>query len=215
MKNRRYRIGAVLFDFDGTLTRPGALDFKTMRQAIGCPAGMPMLEFIQSISDRARRRTARRRLEAFEIEGSKASQANPGASALIARLKAQGMPMGIVTRNSRASVLRAMENFERIHVDDFDLILTRDDPLPLKPSGAGIVWAAGRLKQDVDEILMVGDFIFDMQAGRAAGALTALLDPRQSPDLAETICDFRIRHLKEIEAIVNAGLPPAGGKTTG
>jgi hypothetical protein len=28
----------VLFDFDGTLTHPGALDFAAIKREVGCPA---------------------------------------------------------------------------------------------------------------------------------------------------------------------------------
>ena len=41
---------AVLFDFDGTLTEPGTLDFAAIRREIGCPPGQPILEFIGGLA---------------------------------------------------------------------------------------------------------------------------------------------------------------------
>ena len=37
----------VLFDFDGTLTKPGAIDFTAIKQTIECPHDMAILEFIK------------------------------------------------------------------------------------------------------------------------------------------------------------------------
>ena len=51
-----YRIRAVLFDFDGTLTLPGALDFSRIKRALNCPPDIPILEYIESIADPVRRR---------------------------------------------------------------------------------------------------------------------------------------------------------------
>ena len=39
-------IKGVLFDFDGTLTVPGALDFPSIKRMLGCPLDHPILEFI-------------------------------------------------------------------------------------------------------------------------------------------------------------------------
>jgi len=55
------------------------------------------------------------------------------------------------------------------------------------------------------EILVVGDFIFDTQAGRAAGALTALLDSSGDERLRAASCDFRIDSLDQVAAIVRFG----------
>ena len=41
-------IKGVLFDFDGTLTRPGALDFPAIKQELGCPADQAILEYLET-----------------------------------------------------------------------------------------------------------------------------------------------------------------------
>ena len=63
-------VGAVLVDFDGTLTEPGSLDFAAVREAIQCPPGEPMLEFIASMPELERRRDAERVLEEFEADAA-------------------------------------------------------------------------------------------------------------------------------------------------
>jgi hydrogenase expression/formation protein HypE len=207
-----YRIKAVLFDFDGTLTRPGALDFPAIKAELGCPPDIPVLEYIQSLDDDRARRAAVARLNAFEMAAADVSRPNPGAEALIGWIKSRSVVVGIVTRNSRASVRRAFRNFDTIRFEDFDLVISRDDEVAPKPSGDGIALAARRLGIAPEQILMVGDFIFDTAAGRAAGAITALLDARHDPALENADCDFRIRRLDELIPIIRDGLPLSAGK---
>lgn len=207
-----YRIRAVLFDFDGTLTLPGALDFSAIKKTLGCPPEIPVLEFIKEIDDDTRRRSAMARLDAFEIEAAGRSIPNPDARNLISWLRARRVKVGIITRNSRASVLRALQNFDTSAPDDIDLIITRDDAPAPKPSGDGIQWAAERFNVPVGEILMVGDYLFDMEAGRVAGALTMLLDPDNDVRLRDSACDFRVARLGEVADVIRGGLPLASGK---
>lgn len=210
-RNAANRIQLVLFDFDGTLTRPGALDFAAIRKTVGCPDRVPILEYIHGIADAAQRVQARDALDRFEALGAADSHPNEGAEPLVLWLKKQGLMVGIITRNTRDAVLRALRNFCDLRPDDFDLILTRDDPVAPKPSGEGVLFAARHLGIDTQEVLVVGDFIFDLQAGRAAGARTVLLDPGKDPRLAEADCDYRIRRLDALRLIVPAmrSLPPA------
>jgi hydrogenase maturation factor/phosphoglycolate phosphatase-like HAD superfamily hydrolase len=207
-----YRIRAVLFDFDGTLTRPGALDFSRIKHALKCPSDTPILEYIRSIDDPDGRRSAMQQLDKFELEGARISRPNPGAQRLVQWIKSLGLSVAVITRNSLGSVVRALENFDRIGPGDFDLIITRDTDVAPKPSGDGIVWAARKLGIECAEILEVGDYLFDPQAGLAAGALTALLDPDNDPRLTETACHFRIRRLDDLRSIIRAGVPLAAGK---
>lgn len=207
MHQSGYRISAVLFDFDGTLTRPGAIDFKSIKENIGCSPDQPVLEYIQAIPRIQDRRKAMDKLNRFEAEGAAGSCPNTGAQQIITWIKRHRLPVAIITRNSRDSVMVSLENFEHICANDFDIIITRDDPLAPKPSGDGIVWAAEQLQVDPAEVLMVGDFIFDLQSGRAAGALTALLDPVDSSRFQSVPCDFRIQQLDQLRFIIRTGLP--------
>lgn len=215
MKATGYTIKGVLFDFDGTLTRPGALDFKMVKAALGCPLHLPVLEYINAMDDDAERQAALAHLNQFEIQGAQSSSPNVGAQEVVAWVKSQNLPVGIITRNSRASVLCALDNFDGLGNADFDLIITRDDSPAVKPSGEGIVWAARRWQLFASEILIVGDYLFDPQAGRAAGALTVLLDPHNDPRLAAVGCHFRITGLAELPQIIEAGLAQPFGKRPG
>lgn len=206
---RPYRIDAVLFDFDGTLTAPGALDFKEIKADLDCPLDQPVLEFIEGLSTAEARRVAHQKLDAFEERGAAASHPNDGAEALLAHLRQSKLPLGIVTRNSRASLVRALKNFAQIGLEDFGVVITREEPVKPKPSGAAIRLAAQRLGVDPSRVLVVGDFDFDMDAGRRAGTLTAWL---RTPGAAPEAYDLAIDNLLELKAVVRMGRPLPNGK---
>ncbi|MBW2489551.1 MAG: HAD-IA family hydrolase, partial [Deltaproteobacteria bacterium] len=210
--NRSFYIKAVLFDFDGTLTKPGALNFPLLKETIGCPADVPVLEFIENLPTLARRNDALKRLERFEKEAAAKSEPNIGAQRLIHFLRSKEIGIGIITRNTLWSVERALRNFEDIDMSYFDVIVSRETPIRLKPSGDGILLAAKTLNIDIKQILMVGDFIFDIQAGRTAGCMTAFLDYGTILDATKIKSDFIVSSLEEIENIIRLGLPLSSGK---
>ncbi|BBO85315.1 hypothetical protein DSCO28_58810 [Desulfosarcina ovata subsp. sediminis] len=206
-----YRIDAVVFDFDGTLTCPGALDFSVIKRAIGCPDHTPVLEYMAGVDDRTRQAEMAIQLEQFEMQGAAVSMPNPGAEALLAWIKDTGLPVGILTRNSRASVIKALENFAGFSAADIDVLVTREDPAKIKPSGEGVRLAAARLDVDPAHVLMVGDFLFDVEAGRRAGALTAYLSNGSGvPDALSA--DFVVASLDELKPVIRDGLVLPAGK---
>ena len=212
MKNKGFCIKAVLFDFDGTLTKPGALDFPVIKQAIGCPDNIAILEYIESLKDSSQREKALSVLDRFEIEAAADSEPNSGAEELIPYLRSKGLRVGIISRNSYQSIERALKNFKTIGVSDFDLIISRDDPVKPKPSADGVLFAAEKLGLDVKHILVVGDYIFDIQAGHDAGAITVLLNNKPDSLAKQVDSDFTISRLEELEQIVRMGLPLPQGK---
>ncbi|MCX5838256.1 MAG: HAD family hydrolase [Deltaproteobacteria bacterium] len=200
-------IRAVLFDFDGTLTEPGSLDFSVIRDAVGCPKGRPVLEFINSMASPAERAEAFKILDAFEAEAARQSRPNAGAEEVLDFLRARGMKVGIISRNSLVSIRTALDNFGRIRSLDFAIILSRDDPFDPKPSPEGILAAAGIMGVPVAQVLVVGDFVFDIEAGHKAGALTAFLTNRGSSHPSAYPSDFTLEDLTELKDIVSLYAP--------
>jgi len=212
MINRPFYIKAVLFDFDGTLTKPGALNFPRLKEAIGCPADDPILEFIEDLPTLSQRNESLKQLDRFEQEAAINSEPNIGAQKLIHFLCSKKIGTGIITRNTLSSVKRALKNFEDIDMSYFDVIVSRETPTRLKPSGDGIILAAETLNVDVKQILMVGDFVFDIQAGQTAGCMTAFLDYGTVSGATKIESDFTVSNLEEIKDIVRLGLPLSSGK---
>ncbi len=172
---RAFRIKALLFDFDGTLTHPGSLDLPGFARSIGCPAGRPVLEWIESLPDAHERGHCARLLEEFELRAAAESHPNPGAEEVVRELRALGLKLGILSRNGRAAIDRSLLNFPSLTAADFDLIITRDTPLPPKPAPDGILHAANSLRVRVEEVMLVGDYVLDLRASRQAGSIGVLL----------------------------------------
>ncbi len=212
MKKPTRYIKAVLFDFDGTLTRPDSLDLSIIKRKIGCPEGSLILEYIDSLPAPDQREKALKAVDAFELSAAAEAKPNAGAEDLVRFLRNRGIRVGIITRNSQQSVLRALKNYHRITVNDFDLIITRDDPVNPKPSGDGIRLAARRLNVATDEVLMVGDYPMDIEAGKRAGATTALLANPHRIDTSDIESDFSIDSLSNVKNIVRMGSALPSGK---
>jgi hydrogenase expression/formation protein HypE len=216
---RPFRLRAVIFDFDGTLTHPGAIDFPAIKRAIGCPPDQYILEWIRALPLGAGREAAERTLERFELEAADASAPNAGAEELVHGLRKHGLAVGVLTRNGRSSVDRALARFTTLTPDDFDVIITRDDgDIAPKPAPDGVLHAAAAMAVPPEETLVVGDFLLDMRAGRAAGAVTSHLlnhglpgfEQEAQPDAAD--CDFVVGRLAELDDVVRLGLPLLPGK---
>jgi HAD superfamily hydrolase (TIGR01509 family) len=212
MHAKPFRIQAVLFDFDGTLTRPEALDFPAIKKAIGCPLDTPILEFIDTLPTPEEKKQAMKTLDRLETEAAAESEPNDGAEALVAYLKSKNLLLGVVSRNSLSAIRRAMENFDNLDLADFDVVISRDDPVKPKPSGAGIRLAADRLNIPTADMLMVGDYLFDVEAGQRAGAPTVLITNGTPPRFADPGAVFTVTSLPEIKEIIRLNTPLAHGK---
>lgn len=177
---------AVLFDFDGTLTEPGAINFSEIKKAIHCPADKPILEHIE-LMDENEQKQARSILQHHEMEAAARSMPNRGAEFCLRSLKKKQIPFGILTRNSLQAVERAIQNFRSVKIGDFYITITRESVVRPKPSPEGVLYAARSFGVKPQQLLFIGDYLFDIQAGRDAGAVTVLLSER------ETCCNIPIK----------------------
>ena len=184
-------IRAVIFDMDGTLTRP-YLDFPAIRKAIGIAE--PLLENMLALPPGAERERAFGILERFEDEAADASELNEGTQDVLGFLSSRGIPSGLVTRNSR----RSTDTVLRKHSLSFEIVVTREDA-PAKPRPEPLWLICERLGVKPAQAVMVGDFKFDIVAGRNAGTLTALLTNGKTPSyLAEVPPDHLLHRLSDL-----------------
>ncbi len=205
-------IKAVIFDFDGTLTQPGALDFSVIKAAVGCPSDTPVLEYINALTDIKQKQKANEKLEDFETSGAADSKPAVGAEVLIGFLRDKKIPIGIVTRNSRRSVDRALNNFSQVSAADFDLIISRDDNLAPKPDPAGIVYASAYFNLAPANLLMVGDYLFDIEAGNRAQTPTALIAENIEAPGFVSHPDIVLSDLNQLKTFIEMHLPLPAGK---
>lgn len=203
-KKTQERIRGVLFDFDGTLTLPGALDFPAIKREMGCPPDLPILEYLETLSPEGRGPLLQL-LERKEEQAAELSLPNAGAEACLRTLKNMGLALGIITRNSLPSVTRALEKFTDMDGCTFASIITREDSLP-KPHPDGVHQAAERMGIPAKELLVVGDFRFDIIAGFEAGARTVLLTNGKEPVPipGDPTPDYTVSRLEELPPIIDS-----------
>lgn len=186
-------IRGVIFDMDGTLTRP-YFDFDAIRREIGLPVGnaTPILEALMLMTPEERAR-AEQILHAHENRAAVESELQDDALHVLERIRAGGLRVGLLTRNSRVCTEIVLTR----HGLTFDCVHTREDG-PVKPAPDAILRMCAGWGIAPGDVWMVGDYLFDVQAGRAAGTRTALIiGDSPMPDYADQ-ADLVIRRLAEL-----------------
>ncbi|HVZ75235.1 MAG TPA: HAD family hydrolase [Polyangia bacterium] len=167
-----------IFDLDGTLTEP-LLDFDAMRAEIGLRPGLPILEQLAEAEEATRAR-ADEILRRHEREAIARATLADGCRELLDALAAARVPTAILTRNVREVVDVFVATFGFV----FTAVFTREDGPP-KPSPAGVHALCGVMNTAPAETLVVGDYKFDILAGRDAGCPTALVTTTHTPTADE------------------------------
>ena len=200
-----------IFDLDGTLTVP-VHDFSAIRVALGLSEDEPdILRFLASLPE-AEAAARHARLIEIEYELSARTSAAPGAEKLLDQLARRNVRVGILTRNTREIALHTLG---MIGLRDYfapDDILGRDEAAP-KPHPAGIEKLLSAWGRTPDETVMVGDYLFDLQVGRAASTATIHVDHSGAfrwTDLA----DLEVKTLEELADALDCTMPVTGLKTS-
>ncbi len=157
---------AVIFDFDGTLTR-SCLDFDEIRAEIGIDGG-PILEAISGMNAETRAH-AESILHRHEWDAARNAQLQPGAREVMAACRARGIAVAILTRNARPTLDFVLDRYDLT----VDAIRTRDDGA-IKPSPEPVHSICEQLGVTAAVSWMVGDHLFDVRTGKAAGSRTVL-----------------------------------------
>ena len=162
-----------IFDMDGTLTL-AAHDFAAFKRDNGLPAHLPILEALADWPPEAAA-AVQARLIAWEEDIARRTQVAEDALGLLAHLRQQGARLGILTRNTRrvaALTLQAAGLADFFAEAD---VLGRECAAP-KPSPEGVLKLLAGWGAAAEDAVMVGDYLFDIEAGRAAGTATVLID---------------------------------------
>jgi len=189
-----------IFDLDGTLTVP-VHDFPAIRAALGLTEDEPdILRFLATLPE-AEAAARHARLIEIEYELSARTAAAPGAVRLLDQLNRRNVRVGILTRNTREIALHTLGLVGLRDYFAVDDILGREDAAP-KPHPAGIEMLLSAWGRGPDDAVMVGDYLFDLQVGRAASTATIHVDHSGAfrwPELA----DLAVTTLEELaEALV-------------
>ncbi len=186
-------LDTFIFDLDGTLIELN-LDFDEIRRAVGV-RDRYILEAILKLDEEVRREKLEI-LKDFEIRSASAAKLMPHAKDVLRLLDDLGLKKGIVTRNCRESVEIVINRFGL----DVDFVITREDAKP-KPSPEPILLALKLARSKPDTAIVIGDYKFDLIAGRSAGTKTALLLNERNKDFIH-LADYVLQSLKEIEKLL-------------
>lgn len=159
---------------DGTLTL-SIHDFDAIKRTLGLPLDQPILEALAKIPEpKASKLTEQ--LDAIELEVARQSKPQTGAADLLAVLQSRGCKMGILTRNSKPNAFETLAACNLAHFFAPEFVLSRNCCAP-KPSPDGIKKLLSMWDAPADQSVMVGDYLFDLEAGKQAGSTTVYIDP--------------------------------------
>jgi HAD superfamily hydrolase (TIGR01509 family) len=187
-------VRGVVYDLDGTLVDSG-LDFPAMRREMALPEGVPILEALAEIPPGERLDACLRVLARHEDEGAERATLMAGAGELVAHVASQNIPQAIFTRNSRRCATRMLK---RVGLE-FPWVVCREDGPP-KPHPAGLLKLCEVWKANPADVLFVGDYLHDINAGRAAGVRTVLFASGELPHYAP-LADFCISSFDEAKVL--------------
>ncbi len=186
-------IELVIFDLDGTLV-DSELDFDRIRREIGMDGGS-VLEYIET-ADEAERERANAIVRKHEQRAAETCVLADGAVEILDSLRRSGVKVGLLTRNSRMSVETVMRRYGL----EFDAVVAREDAAP-KPSPEPVLLICRDLGIPPSATMVVGDYVFDVEAGRRAGAVSVFLKTPKHGHI-ETESDYEVRTLAEVAGIV-------------
>jgi len=191
-------IKAVIFDLDGTITKP-FFDFDAIRQEMGLAKDSgPVWESMEKMPS-AQRQQCEKILDRYEQKAVKHSRLNAGARQTLLALRKAGIRIGILTRNRRENAMAVANKHGLI----FDGIVGREQG-PVKPNAFGLLTLCRQFGVSPAETLMVGDYLFDLLCARDAGALAVLLANHDKAKEFAPYADFTIENIDQILKIIDS-----------
>ena len=212
------KITTVLFDYDGTLMDTDEiiinawqytyrrmtgeeLSVETILESFGEPLRETMSKFFSGealeeaieIHRDFQTSTYLERVEMF-----------PGMRELVLELKERGYKLAVVTSRRKPTTIMGLEKFELMDV--LDCVVTADDTEKHKPDPEPALYALKILEIGPEEVVMVGDTVFDIQCGQNAGVKTVMATwaLAAQKDLGGIVPDFRINAAEDLWKVLEA-----------
>lgn len=167
-----------VFDMDGTLTL-AVHDFEAIKRALEIPLDHDILHHLAALPAEVAAAKHAWLLD-HERELALGAQPAPGAVELVRELQARGCRLGILTRNAHALALLALQAIGLGEYFASADVLGRDEAPP-KPHPGGLLHLAERWRVAPSELVMVGDYRYDLECARAAGAYSVLVNLAENP----------------------------------
>ncbi|MES2819427.1 MAG: HAD family hydrolase [Pseudomonadota bacterium] len=167
-----------VFDMDGTLTL-AVHDFEAIKRALDIPLVDDILHHLAALPA-AEAAAKHAWLLAHERELALASRPAPGAIALVRALCERDCRLAILTRNAHELALLTLEAIGLGDCFAKADVIGRDEAPP-KPDPGGLLRIAEQWRVAPSELVMVGDYRFDLDCARAAGAYGVLVNLAENP----------------------------------
>jgi len=184
----------LIFDMDGTLTRP-ILDFDQIRREIGIVGSGDLAHVIGAMPEEGQSR-AWAVVEAHERRATLKQTLQPGAKELLAACRSAGIRVGILTRNVRESVDCLCEKYGLV----LDAVVTREFP-HIKPHPGPVLHILEEWGLESKQVMVIGDYIHDIECGKAAGTYTCFFQNSGKPDYGQT-ADYVVFSMAELQRII-------------
>ncbi len=213
---------ALLFDFDGTLSRL-TIDFARLRRKITAlaepflgeepePSDLPVLEWLDELAAEIREydeplglefhTRGRLVIQATELDAAREAELFPSTRPLLASLRQGGVKTGILTRNSTAAVKLVFPDIASC----CDAFMAREDAPRVKPHPDHALALLERLGVLPGRALLVGDHPLDIETARRAGLASAAVTSGHAdretllaagPDYLADDCQELLAHLRD------------------
>ena len=196
-------VAGIIFDLDGTLTKPGAIDFKALYSRLNFETNpdYDIIERVNGIADDAERQRLWEIVDDEELKAESRMELQPDLLEVVEQLGNTRVRISIATRNNMRGVkyFVAKAGFdERL----FQPVVTRaclgtiNKPDPAVAEHILREWGV----EDPGQVWFVGDSIDDMKCGKGAGCKTCLLlneRNRKYLDSHSELIDIGVTSLKE------------------
>jgi HAD superfamily hydrolase (TIGR01509 family) len=186
------------FDLDGTLVKM-RLNFRSIRKDLGIPEG-DTLEYIRSLpKDKSTKLL--KVLEKREREAAEKAEISDGARELLELCRERDIKVVVITRNSQEAAALTLEVLGL----EVDMILSREDATP-KPSPDALELVLNHYGVKPHQMAYVGDYIYDVQAGNAAGVKTILITSQEQADEWAPAANVVVEDLFQVFDLLKDGI---------
>jgi phosphoglycolate phosphatase len=189
-----FQIEAVLFDLDGVLVH-SPLDLAAIKRELFGDANVFIIEGLNALPPDERKIKDALLLQR-ELDAAVQAELDPAVRPLFFWLEEKGIKRGVITRNSCVIVKAISQNLKI----DFGAVVAREDAPP-KPDPESVLTACRSLGVTPEACVMVGDYVFDIEAGRRAGCRTVFLETETFKHLLPDE-DVRIKSLSELQGVL-------------
>ncbi|MBR9828881.1 MAG: HAD-IA family hydrolase [Oceanospirillales bacterium] len=191
------QLRGVIFDLDGTLVSSD-LDFAAIKREINCPPEADVLTFLETLPVE-QQHEAMAIVHRHELQDAQHCEWISGARAFVDSCLEHNIPMAIVTRNScQSSKLKIERNAIPIEV-----VITRETSKP-KPDPTALLDIARDFALPTHEVLMVGDYRYDLEAGRNANMKSCLVNYTMLPDYSH-LADYAFPNFQALHEAMFGG----------